>query len=154
MDTQADVLWRLNNEYRKRLSQAQNYLELLEQLVAVNGGQQAANTLDALQYAQNQVRELVNEHRDWRYTFYYESSITKRMVHDAHAIHQALARFSRMRSLHEQRLFDLYNILFQIPRPDPRLTRVPTGDLWSMTEFALNNLIIFNDYITNLGAIN
>lgn len=154
MDTHADVLWRLNNEYRKRLAQAQNYLELLEQLVAVNCGEQAADTLNVLQHAQDQVSELVSEHRTWRYSFYYESPDTKRMVHDDRAIHQALARFSRMRSQHEQRLFDLYNILFQIPRPDPRMTRVPTGDLWSMTEFALNDLIIFNDYISNLGAMN
>ncbi len=154
MDTYADVLWRLNNEYRKRLAQAQTYLELLGNLIAVNCGEKAAETLDKLSHAQTQVRALVDEHRDWRYSFYYESPETKRMVHDDRAIHQALARFSRMRSRHEQRLFDLYNLLFQVPRPDPRVTRVPTGDLWSMTEFALNDLIVFNDYVSKLGAMN
>jgi hypothetical protein len=86
--------------------------------------------------------------------FYYESPMTKRMVHDERAIHQALARFSRMRSRHEQRLYDLYNILFEVPRPDPHVTRVPTGDLWTMTQYSLNDLIVFGDYVSNLGAMN
>jgi hypothetical protein len=154
MDTYADVLWRLNNEYRKRLSQAQTYLELLGHLIAVNNDETTADILDRLYYAQDQVRDLIEEHRDWRHAFYYESPETKRMVQDERAVHQALSRFSRMRSRHEQRLFDLYNLLFQTPRPDPHVTRVPTGDLWSMTEFALNDLLIFGDYITRLGAMN
>ena len=75
-------------------------------------------------------------------------------VQDDRAVNQALARFSRMRSQHERRLYDVYNTLSQLPRPDVRMTRVPNGDLWVMTQFALNDLIIFGDYVSKLGVLN
>jgi hypothetical protein len=58
-----------------------------------------------------------------------------------------------MRSQHESRLNDLYSLLHETPRPDPLLTRVPNGDLWTMTQFAIGDLIGFNDYLTELGQL-
>ena len=128
MDASNTVLWRVNNEYRKRLSQAQTYLDLLEQLIIANCGEEPMHTLESLRYAREQVAQIVEEHRHWRHTFYYESQASRRMVQNDRAVNRALARFSRMRTQHEQRLFDLYNILYQTPRPDPLATRVPNGD--------------------------
>jgi hypothetical protein len=154
MSSTNDVLWRINNEYRKRLSQAQTFLDLLEQVMLANSGYGPPHTLEALHYARQQVAELMEEHRQWRHSYYYDSLETRRMVHEDRAINKALSRFSRMRTQHEQRAYDAYALLFQSPRPDPRVTRVPNGDLWTMTQYALNDLIVFGDYISNLGVLN
>ncbi|MBZ0280027.1 MAG: hypothetical protein K8L97_04755 [Anaerolineae bacterium] len=148
MLAQADLLWRINNEYRKRLTQAQTFLDLLEQVMLAHSGD--VDTLAPLRYAREMLNALTEEHRAWRYRFYYESPESKRMVQDDRAINQALARFSRMHTQHETRLYDLYNILNESPRPDPLLTRVPTGDLWDMTGYALNDLISFGEYMGSL----
>lgn len=153
MDTRSDVLWRVNNEYRKRLSQAQTYLDLLEQIVLANGDTSQYQLVDLLRYVRSQLSQLVEEHRNWRYLFYYESPETKRMVHGDRAVNQALARFSRMRSSHQSRLNDLYSLLDQAPRPDPHVTRVPTGDLWTMTAYALDRLAGFGDYLNSLEPV-
>jgi hypothetical protein len=73
------------------------------------------------------------------------------MVQEDKAVNQALARFSRMHSQHEAQLYNLYNLLNESVRPDPLLTRVPTGDLWEMTGYALNDLITFGDYMGSLA---
>ncbi len=153
-DAPTDVLWRLNNEYRKRLSQAQTYLDLLEQLLLIQADDHSVQVFKVLQQAHQELVVLTEEHRDWRHHFYYDSLETRRMVQDSRAVNKALARFSRMRSQHERRLFELYNILTQLPRPDTRMTRVPNGDLWVMTQYALNDLIIFGDYASKLGVLN
>lgn len=75
------------------------------------------------------------------------------MVQGDRAVSQALARFSRMRSSHQSRLNDLYGLLDQAPRPDPQVTRVPTGDLWTMTAYALDSLAGFGDYLNNLEPV-
>ncbi len=153
-DAPADVLWRLNNEYRKRLSQAQTYLDLLEQLLMVQDDDRSFETIEALQQARHELVILTEEHRNWRHHFYYDSLETRRMVHDNRAVNKALARFSRMRSQHERRLYEVYNALAQLPRPDVHMTRVPNGDLWVMAQYALNDLIIFGDYVSKLGVLN
>ena len=76
------------------------------------------------------------------------------MVQTDRAVNQALSRFNRMRSQHENRLNDLYSLFFETPRPDPTLTRVPTGDLWTMTQYAIGDLLGFTDYLTTLGQTN
>lgn len=149
-----DVLWRINNEYRKRLTQAQTYLDLLEQMILANGGYGPLHTLEALHYARQQVSELMDEHRRWRHAYYYDSLETRRMVQNDRAVNQALSRFNRMRTRHEQRAYDAYTALFQSPRPEPHLTRVLNGDLWTMTQYAMNDLIVFGDYVSNLGVLN
>lgn len=153
-DAAADVLWRLNNEYRKRLSQAQTYLDLLEQLLLVQAGDDLFETLEHLQQVRHELNLLMEEHRDWRHHFYYDSLETRRMVQDDRAINQALARFNRMRSQHERRVYAIYNLLSQLPRPNVQITRVPNGDLWVMAQYALNDLIVFGDYATKLGLLN
>ncbi len=153
-DAPADVLWRLNNEYRKRLSHAQTYLDLLEQLLLVQADDKTFATLEALQQVRHELTILTEEHRDWRHHFYYDSLETRRMVQDDRAINKALARFSRMRSQHESRVYDLYNALALSPRPNAQMTRVPNGDLWNMAQYALNDLIIFGDYASKIGVLN
>ena len=150
MNPQADALWYVNNEYRKRLTQAGTFLNLLEQIVVSVGGEEGDSVAETLQYVHQQINQLVEEHRLWRYRYYYESPETKRMVQDERAILQALSRFNRMRSQHEARLSDLYNILYDMPRPDPGITRVPSGDLWTMTQYALSDLLGFADYFNKL----
>jgi glutamine synthetase adenylyltransferase len=147
-----DLLWRVNNEYRKRLAQAQTFLDLLEQMILATADRQA-HTLEALRYAREQVAATIEDHRNWRQTFYYDSPETKRMVQNDRAVNQALARFSRMRSQHESRFYDLYSLLQDVPRPDPLLTRVPNGDLWTMAEYAIYDLVGFNDYLNEIGQV-
>ena len=153
-DAPADMLWRLNNEYRKRLSQAQTLLDLLEQLLMVQDDNSAFETIESLQQARHELVMLTEEHRNWRHHFYYDSLESRRMVQDNRAVNKALARFSRMRSQHERRVYEVYNILAQLPRPDVRMTRVPNGDLWVMVQYALNDLIVFGDYVSKLGVLN
>jgi hypothetical protein len=153
MYTPTDMLWRVNNEYRKRLAQAQTFLDLLEQMILTNSGEAQNYMLELLQYAREEVAGIAEEHRIWRHRFYYDSLENRRMVQNDRAVNQALARFNRMRSQHESRLTDLYSLLHETPRPDPLLTRVPNGDLWTMTQFAIGDLIGFNDYLTELGQL-
>jgi len=153
MPNPADLLWRVNNEYQKRLTQVVTYLNLLEQLVLMQDGDEQLRTLAALQYAVEQVELLAQEHRSWRYKYYYESVDTKRMVQAPGAVQHALARFSRMRMQHENQLNNLRALLDHVQRPDPRVTRVPTGDLWVMTEFALNDLRGFDRYMQDLTSV-
>ncbi len=153
-DAPTDVLWRLNNEYRKRLSQAQTYLDLLEQLLMVQDDDRSFETIEALQQARHELVILNEEHRNWRHHFYYDSLETRRMVQDERAVNKALARFSRMRSQHEHRLYEVYTALGHLPRPDAHMTRVPNGDLWIMAQYALNDLIIFGDYVNKLIVLN
>src|SRR4051812_19473352 len=110
-DTSTDVLWRLNNEYRKRLSQAQTYLDLLEQLLMIQADDHSLQLLEALQQARHELVILTEKHRAWRHHFYYAPLKPRRMVQDNRAVNKALARFSRMRSQHESRLYQVYNIL-------------------------------------------
>lgn len=147
MNAPADVLWRANNEYRRRLAQVATYLNLLEQLVLQDSLGQA-HTLAALRHALEEVEAMIAEHRDWRYRYYYESANTRRMVQDTDAVHQALARFSRMRARHDRRLARLRALLDQLPPPHPQVTQVATGsDLWAMAQFALNDLGRFDDFL-------
>jgi hypothetical protein len=150
MTAPADLLWRINNEYQKRLKQAKTFLGLLEQLVRMQGDD--GQTLTTLRHALEQIDHLADEHRDWRYQYYYESLDTRRMVQSNRAIEQALAHFSRMHTRHERQLQALRSLLVQLQRPDPTLTRVPGGDLWVMTEFAIADLSGFDDYMRALAV--
>ncbi|MCB9452256.1 MAG: hypothetical protein H6672_12510 [Anaerolineaceae bacterium] len=148
MQTGGDLLWRVNNEYRKRLAQAQTYLDLLEQMMLADHSNQYLHTLNALHYIREQIEEIVNEHRHWRQQYYYESPETKRMVQQDRAVMQALSRFNRMRAHQEAVLRDMLMILGEASRPHPDITRVPSGDLWEMAEFALYDLIEFDNFLT------
>lgn len=145
MQQQSDLLWYVNNEYRKRLTQASKFIDLLEQMVLSTGREAEPTVMGALRYMREQVGVLSEEHRNWRYRFYYDSPESKRMVQDERAVGQALARFNRMRSQHEALLSDLYHIFDQTPRPDPGITRVPSGDMWNMAQYAIHDLLGFGE---------
>jgi hypothetical protein len=149
MTTASDLLWRVNNEYQKRLKQTRTYLGLLEQLMLMQ--HEDGTTLAVLSGALAKVDVLLEEHRTWRHDYYYESPDTKRMVQTHGAINQALANFTRMRSRHERELQQLNMLLIRLQRPDPALTRVPNGDLWSMAEFAVRDLSSFSDYMRSIA---
>ena len=153
MSSSADLLWRLNNEYRKRLSQAETYLDLLEQLLLMQNGERQRHTLTAIRYARERVEAMTEAHRQWRQNYYYESEHSKRMVQADRAINQALARFTQMRTQHGRYLDDLYAALSNIQRPDPQIPQVPNGDLWLLTQTAIHNLLGFEDYLTNLNRV-
>lgn len=153
MATPADLLWRVNNEYRKRLTQAHTYLELLEQLVLAEGDGVQQHTLAALRFAREQVVLLTEEHRHWRYTYYYDSPESKRMVQNSREVNQALARFSKMRVHHGMRLDETIAALHQSPRPAPELTHLPNGDLWVLAQAALYELSGFDGYVHSLSLV-
>ncbi|MAS37721.1 MAG: hypothetical protein CL610_27240 [Anaerolineaceae bacterium] len=151
MMASASLLWRVNNEYQKRLKQAQTYLGLLEQLLLMQSAD--SQTLDDLHQALEQVEWLLAEHRTWRYQYYYESLDTRRMVQTSEAVYRALAQFNRMRARHETSLQALDSLVVHLQPPDPNLTRLPTGDLWQLTRFALQDLHTFDDYLHTLTQV-
>jgi hypothetical protein len=148
MTTYTDTLWRANNEYRKRLGQAQTFFGLLEELVLT--AQADPRQIELVRWARGHVETIVQELRDWRDRFYYEDPRTRRMVQADSAVDDALTTFDRMRGDHELRLHDVYTMLLNEPRPDPRLTRVPQGDLWLMAGNAIYDLLGFSDYLGGL----
>ena len=153
MASPTETLWRVNSEYLKRLQQVENYLNLLEQLVLMQSRSDQAQTLVALRQALKQVETIKEEHRDWRYQYYYESLDTRRMVQSQVAINRALVNFSQMRTRHGLQLRSLSVLLDRLQRPDPIVTSVPVGDLWVMTEYALDNLTGFDDYLRSLAPV-
>ena len=153
MASPTELLWRINSEYLKRLQQAETYLNLLEQLVLMQGGSDQVQTLAALHHALEQVEALKEEHRRWRYQYYYESLDTRRMVQSHGAINRALAHFSRMRARHGLQLSALRALMEHLQRPDPLVTSVPVGDLWVMTEYALSDLTGFDDYMRSMAQV-
>jgi galactokinase len=149
MPNPVDLLWMVNNEYRKRLAQAETYLSLLEQLLPLHTGAAQAEIQEVLRYAREEILALTEDHRNWRRMYYYESDETKKVVQSERAVNRALDRFGKMRDEHERRLSELYHLLTQIPRPNPDLTAVPTGgDLWVMTQYAIHSLAGFEDSLT------
>jgi hypothetical protein len=150
MTTNADQLWRANNEYRKRLGQAQTFFGLLEAVVL--GAPVDARQAELVRWARAHVESIVQELREWRERFYYQDPGTRRMVQADGAIYDALTSFDRMRGDQEVRLHTVYTTLLNEPRPDPRLTRVPQGDLWLMAGNAIYDLLGFSEYLVGLQA--
>lgn len=139
----ADLLWHINNEYRKRLGKVENYLDLLENLILSRDQQHMI--LDLLQQARARLDLLDGELREWRHHFYYEPSGSKRMVQGERDIAHALSQFSRMRSRHERSLQEIGAALGNAPRPDTQLTLVAVGDLWLLLDEAFGDLANFID---------
>jgi hypothetical protein len=150
MTESADLLWHVNNEYRRRLSKARKYLELLDQLLLVRRGSDETLVLETLRYAQAQVGALGEEHRGWRYAFFYETPEQKRMVQNERAVLRALAHFNRMSGRHRQQISEIQYALATIQRPNSDFTLIPGGDLWEMMQFALNDLA---DFLGSPGAV-
>ncbi|MCC6802211.1 MAG: hypothetical protein IT319_04935 [Anaerolineae bacterium] len=144
MFASAEFLWRINQEYVNRLARARNYLDLLEQLVLERGGDELSHRfLPTLRFTRMNLASLSEEHRDWCYTYFYETPDSKRMVHAPSAVRRALSNFRLMRERQAHAFHDVAALLVKLPRPAPSITRVPNGDLWDMLQRALRDLVDF-----------
>jgi hypothetical protein len=144
------MLWYINNEYRKRLAQAQTCLGLLVQLLQ-RVEQTYPETLLVLRYASEEIAALTDEHRLWRHQFYYDPSASGRMVQSERDINRALSQFHRMRTHHTQRLQNLRDIFAEAERPAHTTTSIARGDdLWEKAMGALEELDGFRDYLEGL----
>lgn len=143
MTSAAERLWHVNNEYRRLISQIGKYLDLLEQLMLTRDDHDSLYVLEAVRQAQQKVAALADDHRHWRYRYYYEAAQSKRMVQSETGVKKALIYFSVMSARHGQVLNELYSIIGKTPRPAPHLTHVPTGDLWVMLEYAVGEITTF-----------
>lgn len=145
----SERLWRVNSEYLKRLSQAQKCVLLLGQTIydQWRHDENQPHVVVALTYILEQVEVYQQDHRSWRYTYYYQPGDSKRMVQSAREVGKALAQFDRMFNRHQTQFIELQGILYELPRPESELTHVPNGDLWDMTIYAIDDLIGFTDFL-------
>lgn len=148
----AQSLWRLNHEYSQRLTRARNYVALLERLVLARNVEEQPQLMAALGYINEQLEIIYDEHRDWRYSYFYDSPDEKRMVSLEREVGQAMTQFARMRVNHERNLHGLCTALADYPAPDRYITVLPNGDLWEMMLLALEDLLNFGDYVRELDT--
>lgn len=142
----AELLWRINTEYRVRLSKAQNSLDLLLQLLAMRAAD-GGTDLATLHELGGALHDLGEQHRDWRYRYFYDAHAERRMVQDDLLVNRAIAAFSRMHSAQQHTLQQICDALDALPRPAVPLTSVANGDLWKLTRQALADLAHFSDYM-------
>lgn len=153
MGMSADILWWLNQEYINRLARAHTYLDLLERLLVERSDVDQEELRPVLGAVRTQLDSLKEAHRSWRYSYFYESADTKRMVQTSPAVRRAFAALASMHADHERDLNDLYNALDALPRPENHVTRVPQGDLWDMTQVALQDLLDFGSIQRQLDVV-
>lgn len=145
MFASAEFLWRVNQEYVNRLARARNYLDLLEQLMMERGSDEMRGRfVPTLRFTRLHLESLSEEHRDWCYTYFYESPESKRVVHTPSTVRRALSNFRLMRERQASVFYDIAALLYELPRPAPHVTHVPNGDLWEMLQRALRDLVRFN----------
>jgi hypothetical protein len=149
----AQSLWRLNHEYGQRLSRARNYVALLERLVIARNVEEQPQLMAALGYIREQLAAIYDEHRDWRYTYFYDSPESKRMVHQEHDVGHAMTEFARMRVNHERNLHGLCTALADYPAPERYVTALPHGDMWQMMLGALEDLLNFGNFVRELDTV-
>lgn len=147
MSEDGHLLWRINNEYRSRLSKALNSLDLLLHLLQARTGVTQDPYLQTLYEVRGQLAHVGEEHRSWRYRHYYEEGSDKRMVQDERSIQRALSAFSRMSNAHQRLLTELGHHLAGMQRPDALLTAVANGDLWEITRQTIADLANFDGYL-------
>jgi hypothetical protein len=147
MSEAAQLLWRVNNEYRLRLTKAINSLDLLMQLLQARGEAALEESLNWLLSTRAYLATLAEEHRDWRYRYFYSSPQERRMVQDEPAVYRALSGFSRMQAHHQRVLGQVWDLLRGLPRPDTRVTAVATADLWERAERAVCDLASFDHFM-------
>lgn len=141
MQSSAEFLWRLNRNYVNRLLRARNTLGLLEHVLRTRANAEMQETLlPTVQYARTLLNALSDAHRDWCYTYFYESAETKRMVQTQKAVRLALAHFGAMRSEYDDLFAALDARLSELPPPPAELTTLPHGDLWDMAQYSLHAL--------------
>ncbi len=152
MPTPTDLLWRVNNQYRKHLAQAQTYLQLLYHLIAgrdADGEAHLPHILEIVEYAVQQIENFTDDHRAWRAHYYFAADDSARMVQQDAAVDAALNHFADMRLAHDAPLRELFSLLTETPRPDPALTTTPARDLWSLAQTALEDLMSFDEQLFN-----
>jgi hypothetical protein len=150
MQLNAEVLWRLNSEYRHRLSNAQNAFQLLEQLL--RHWTIAADGLAILRRALLEFDTMATQHRAWRYQYFYSTADDKRMVQDEPQVQLAYNTFMQMSAQHHAKLTELQALLSAVPRPDAHMTSVSNGDdLWPRAEQAFAELSAFDGQLRALS---
>lgn len=142
----ASLLWRINTEYRVRLSKAQNSLDLLLQLLTTRASDDCSD-FALLFELRGALLALGEEHRDWRYRYFYDAHSERRMVQDDLSVNRAIAAFSRMHTAQQRIVEQICQMLDSLPRPAVPLTSVAHGDLWKMARQALADLAGFGDYM-------
>jgi hypothetical protein len=136
-------IWRLNQEYVRRLASARTVLGLDDDYPSAE-----AEWTALLRDAADALDQLHEAHRTWRYDYFYESPDTRRVVQDRAAVAKATVYFEHLLRAYESRLEMVSRMLRILPRPDPRWTTVPQGDLWSLFENAVDDLRSFNREIS------
>lgn len=141
MSASAKFLWRLNRDYVNRLVRARNTLGLLEHILLTRAEPVVqAQLLPAIQFARSYVNRLSETHREWCYTYFYESVETKRMVQSPRAVQRALASFQALHQQHGSLFTELTARLGELPPPPTELTALPHGNLWQMAQDSLHAL--------------
>lgn len=146
MSDDGQLLWRINNEYRLRLTKAQNTLNLLVQILQLRTDE-SYDVLESLYTAQRHLAAMGEDYRAWRYRHYYDSGDERRMVQESRSIERALALFSRMYGQQQYVLHQIRQTIDLLTRPATFLTSVPNGDLWELTIRSLTDLATFDEYI-------
>ncbi|MBK8025323.1 MAG: hypothetical protein IPK19_29025 [Chloroflexi bacterium] len=140
-----ELLWSLCHEYGQRLAQAYSYVELLEHLLVERAATPPQDSL-LIQLGESRLflNDLRGEFRTWRYTFFYQTPDSRRMVSTKSDVEMALDHFRDMRTRHLELLIQFSEFFQELPRPRAEITNVPTGDLWDKVISALMGLIDFD----------
>lgn len=143
MQSASESLWRINQDYGQRLTRAQHYLDLLASQVEERIAPDTA-VLRVIVYVRDRLAQLRDEHRVWRYTYFYETPDSKRIVQSNDAIRRAYTSFSTMSARHDIDVHQIVTVFYETPRPDSHLTDTANGDLWHLAGEALRDLMNFN----------
>ncbi|MBN1966783.1 MAG: hypothetical protein JW910_19175 [Anaerolineae bacterium] len=145
----SDALWDINNEYRKRITQAKGYLTLLEAVIGAHGADPGVRA--ALRHLRATLDAVDADHSTWRHTYFYRAHNPlpdyPRMVSRPSDVQRALRTFSQMLGQHLRRFDSIVQAMDALPRPDPALTRVIKGnDLWQLCRDEIEQLATYDHY--------
>lgn len=143
MHSASESLWRINQDYGQRLMRAQHYLDLLAHQIEDRIDPDAA-VLRVIVYIRDRLTQLRDEHRVWRYNYFYETPDSKRIVQSNDAIRRAYTSFKAMSARHDIDVHQIAAVFYETPRPDTYLTDTANGDLWHLASEALRDLLNFN----------
>ncbi len=149
MAVSPDVLWEINNEYRKRLSLLMGHMNLLEQILKAQGSAQPALRA-AIRRIRATLEEIDADHHNWRHAHFYrlDENGDRRMVTEPDAVLRALETFLALLDRHLGHFRLIAEALADLPRPDPALTRVIRGgDLWQMCLEELEALATYDQFV-------
>lgn len=135
--TPTESLWRMNQEYVLGLSRARSQVALLIRLLEARTA--APFVVEALRWLHSQLDRLYEEHRAWRYGYFYDTEEARRMVQDETDVMQALAHFARLKQRSAIAMDEMESAFSTVERPPHTLTQVAQGDLWELTMQALGD---------------